>query len=370
MTKARGLPFFAAIFAVAAACATAQGRPAGVTTDLVKTDEIAETVTVFGQVVAGRQSDVATRVMGVVAEAPLNVGDAVQEGDVVFRLDPERLEIELEQARADLNIAEAGLLAAKARADRAQKTFERTQSLVGNSAVSEAQLDQSSGDYAEALGNLQQAEARIAASRAGLNGAQYSLDNAVVRAPFAGIVLSVSAEVGEFVNAGSTVVELLDSNSLEVEANVPSRYVATLQAGQSVQASTDAGADLLLKVRATLPTEFSSTRTRPVRFTMDGAASPDVAVGQSVTLDVPISVPVEVVVVPKDAVVQAGGGWQVFVNDGGKAAPRSIQIGRAIGNRFEVLSGLQPGTEVVVRGNERLRPGQDIAPTPIAANGG
>lgn len=358
----------AALIVSGTAQLAAQGRPAGVTTDVVTTREIAETISVFGQVVAGRQSDVAVRVMGVAEAAPLRAGDVVKKGDVLFRLDTERLQIDLEQAEAELIIAEAGVAAAQARADRLQKTLERTRSLVSNATVSQAQLDDRAGEYAEALGNLQQAEARITAAKAGLRGAQYNLDNAVVRAPFDGTILEVTAEVGEFVAAGASVARILDNGALELEANVPSRYIDALQSDQTVTGRTDSGGAMRLQLRAILPTEFSSTRTRPVRFTLAEGA-PQVAVGQSVALDVPVSAPEEVVVVSKDAVVQSGNGWQVFVNDEGKAAARTVEIGRAIGDAFEVVSGLEPGDEVVVRGNERLRPGQDIAPTPQNAGG-
>ena len=76
--------------------------------------------------------------------------------------------------------------------------------------------------------------------------------------------------------------------------------------------------------------------------------------------------------VPKDALVQAQGGWSVFVNAEGKAQPRTVEIGAALEGGFAVLSGLSAGDEVVVRGNDRLRPGQDIAPSgarPAAAKG-
>lgn len=357
-----------AVVATTASPLVAQGQPASVTTDVVTTREIAETVPVFGQVVAGRQSDVAVRIMGVAEAAPMRAGDVVKMGDVLFRLDTERLQIDLQQANAELIIAEAGVAAAQARADRLQRVLERTRSLVSNATVSQSQLDDRAGEYAEALGNLQQAEARITAARAGLNGAQYDLDNAVVRAPFDGTILEVTAEVGEFVAAGAPIARILDNGALEVEANVPSRLINALQAGQTVTGRTDTGGVMSLELRAILPTEFSSTRTRPVRFTL-GEGAPQVAVGQSVGLDVPVSAPEEVVVVSKDAVVQSALGWQVFVNEDGTAAPRIVEIGRAIGDAFEVLNGLAAGDEVVVRGNERLRPGQDIAPMPLKADG-
>jgi RND family efflux transporter MFP subunit len=349
--------------------ASAQDQAAGVTTDRITSRQVAETVSVFGQIVAGRESDVATRIVGVGAASPLKVGDTVEEGDVLFRLDTRRLNIELEQANAELAIAEAGLSVAKARLDRTLKALERTRSLVSNATVSQAQLDDRNGDYAEALGSLQEAEARITASKAGLSRAQYNVDNSVVRAPFAGTILEISAEVGEFVSAGSVVVRLLGSGELEVEANVPSRFVSALRSGQEVMARTDTGNEMTMTLRAVLPTEFSSTRTRPVRFVPTDDLG-GIAVGQTVTLDVPVSRPESVIVVPKDAVVQSGGGWQVFLNDEGKAVPRQVEIGRAIGDAFEVIAGLVEGDEVVVRGNERLRPGQDIAPTPLDADSG
>lgn len=357
--------------------AAAQGGPAGVSTELVTTREVAETVSVFGQVVAGRQSDVATRVIGVVEEAPFRVGDTVGKGEIILRIDTERLQLALQQAMAELSIAEAGVVVAQARADRTQKALERTRTLVQNATVSQAQLDDRSGEYAEAIGSLQEAEARITAAKAGLRVAEYNADNAIIRAPFDGTILEVTSEVGEFVSAGSVVASLLDNGSLEVEANVPSRFVGALQTDQPVLARTDGGEDLTVELRAILPTEFSATRTRPVRFALTEVAS-GIAVGQAVTLDVPVSRPQTVTVVPKDAVNQSAGGWQVFVNAEGTAMPRRIEIGRAIGNAFEVLSGLTVGDEVVVRGNERLRPGQEIAPipqnagaaAPAATNGG
>ena len=155
---------------------------------------------------------------------------------------------------------------------------------------------------------------------------------------------------------------LIDTSALEIEANVPSRFVSALRTDQSVTATTDVGDTITLALRAVLPTEFAATRTRPVRFKIeDGTAA--IAVGQTVTLSVPVSAPREVLVVPKDALVQAQGGWSVFVNEDGKAMPRTVEIGAALNNSFEVLSGLSEGDEVVVRGNERLRPGQEIAPS-------
>lgn len=344
------------------ALAMAQGRPAGVTTAIVTTSNMAETVAVFGEVVAGRESAVAARVGGVAQDVPIRIGDLVEEGDVLARLDTELLEIELAQAEAQIAIAQAGISVSEARLDRAEKAFRRAETLRQNSTIAEAQLEERASDFAEARGAQQEALARIQASRNALEQARYRLDNAVVRAPFDAVVLDVATEVGQFITAGSQVATLIDTSALEIEANVPARYVSALRKDQPVTATTDIGDTVTLTLRAILPTEFAATRTRPVRFELQDTEA-TIAVGQTVTLDVPVSAPREVLVVPKDALVQAQGGWSVFVHEDGKAMPRTIEIGAALNNSFEVLSGLNEGDEVVVRGNERLRPGQDIAPS-------
>lgn len=344
------------------ALAMAQGRPAGVTTAIVTTSNMAETVSVFGEVVAGRESAVAARVGGVAQDVPIRIGDLVEEGDVLARLDTELLEIELAQAEAQIAIAQAGISVSEARLDRAEKAFRRAETLRQNSTIAEAQLEERASDFAEARGAQQEALARIQASRNALEQARYRLDNAVVRAPFDAVVLDVATEVGQFITAGSQVATLIDASALEIEANVPARYVSALRKDQPVTATTDIGDTVTLTLRAILPTEFAATRTRPVRFELQDTEA-TIAVGQTVTLDVPVSAPREVLVVPKDALVQAQGGWSVFVHEDGKAMPRTIEIGAALNSSFEVLSGLNEGDEVVVRGNERLRPGQDIAPS-------
>ncbi|MFY0691731.1 MAG: efflux RND transporter periplasmic adaptor subunit [Paracoccaceae bacterium] len=345
--------------------AEAQGRPAGVVTDTVRMERVSETVPVFGELVAGRESRVAARITGVADSVPVQVGDRVAEGDILAEIDRELLEIQVARAEADLTVAKASAATAETQVENARTAFERASSLRANSIIAEAAFEERQSALAVAEGTRAEAEARIAASRVALRRAQYDLDNATVRAPFDGIIVEVGTEVGQFVSSGTDVARLIDIDGVEVEANVPARYVDALEADVEVAARTDAGGAMTLRLRATLPTEFSATRTRPVIFEVlskEGAP----AAGQSVTLNLPISAPRDVLAVPKDALIQSRGGWQVFLAQEGKATPRTVEIGSALGDRYEVLSGLTEGDIVVVRGNERLRPGQDIAPRPIA----
>jgi RND family efflux transporter MFP subunit len=352
------------LFLVTPQAVQSQGRPSGVQTDIVSVVKMSETSRVFGQVIAERESAVAARVSGIASEIPVRAGDTVSRGDLLAQLDTELLQIEVDRAQTELMIAEAGVQVAEARLDRALKSFDRAENLRASANISDSTLEDRASTLAEARGLRQEAEARIGAARNAIDRARYDFRNATVLAPFDGVVLEVSTEVGQYVTAGSRVVTLLDVGQLEVQANVPAALIDALRPDAPVEGHTGTGITLGLELRAILPTEFAATHTRPVLFEL-AEASGDVAVGQSVTLDVPVSAPRDVLVVPKDALVQSRDGWSVFVNDDGTAMPRTIEIGDAIGGSFEVLTGLQPGDEVVVRGNERLRPGQSIAPSNV-----
>ena len=133
-----------------------------------------------------------------------------------------------------------------------------------------------------------------------------------------------------------------------------------------MRATTDLGQSLTLDLRAVLPLEESSTRTRVVRFGAPGLAEMGhAAVGQSLTVDIPVGEARDLMSVPKDALMQSPGGWTVFVAQDNTAQPRQVSIGVPIGDRYEVTAGLSEGDLVVVRGNERLRPGQEITPQTV-----
>lgn len=364
------------MLATAALCtattyAVAQGGPASVGVETVEIRTIAETVPLFAEVVTSREGTVASRIAGTIESVPVLEGVAVSEGDILAELDTELLEILARQSEAGLAEARAGIATAEAQVDRTTKALARIEGLRGTTSFSSSRFDEAQSDFFEAQGQLAEAEARVKTAEANAAEASYELERALIRAPFSGIVLEVNVNPGEFISAGAAVVSLLDTNSFEIEASVPSKYIRVLDTGLAVDGITEAGEELALTVRALLPVEETATRTRPVRFASGQLTGlQTIAIGQSITVSIPISAPREVLSVPKDALVQARGGWTVFVAEEGQAQPRPVQIGVALGDRFEVLGGLAEGDVVVTRGNERLRPGQPIAPMGDPTNGG
>ena len=206
------------------------------------------------------------------------------------------------------------------------------------------------------------AEATRVSAAASLSLAQIDLSWATIEAPYPGVITTVHTEVGAWLAVGQPVVSLINDLDLEVEADVPSSRVAGLREGTSVALALDDGSEHTAVVRTVIPAENALTRTRQVRFTPRfGPVSKPLAINQTATVMVPAGEERQVLTVHKDAIVRNQGQAFVYVASDGTAQIRPVQLGVAVGGRFEVLGGLGPGEPVVVRGNERLRPGQAIS---------
>jgi RND family efflux transporter MFP subunit len=346
---------------LSAGAAFAQGGPSAVGVQPVEVRELSETVPVFAEIVTARDGAVASRVSGTVDHISVLAGTRVDQGDPLVELDTELLQILVVQAQAQMAEAVASIATAELRVDRTTNVFTRINALRDSTAFSQGRFDEAEADLLEARSQLTEANARQKSIEARVAEARYQLERSQIAAPFAGVVIEVNTIPGAYIQAGTPVVRLLDVGSFEVQASVPAPLVAGLQVDQVMRASLETGEEIDVGVRAILPVENTATRTRLVRFAATGLGNiANTAVGQSVTVQIPVGVARDVLSVPKDALVQARSGWTVFVAQDGKAQPRTVEIGVALGNHYEVLGGVAAGDLVVVRGNERLRPGQDI----------
>ncbi len=355
-----------ALAAVLAAPARApEGEAALVTTDAVKAEPLSQTVPIIGRVVARQAGVVAARARGPVAEVRVQVGDRVETGDVLAVLVTDSLEQERQRRAAVVEQERARRARARAELDLARQDARRAAKLKGSAAFSGARFEDARARAAAAAGALAEAEAQLRVAEAELRLAEIALDYATVRAPFPGVVTRRHTVEGAYLNVGDPVVGLLNDKDLEIEADVPAKRIPGLAPGAGIDFALEDGTRYRATVRAIVPDENAMTRTRAVRFTpLFGDAPPPLAANQSVTVYLPIGEPREAVTVHKDAVIHRQGQAMVFVVEDGIARPRPIRLGEAVGGRFEVLDGLAPGDVVVIRGNERLMPGQKVVSGP------
>ena len=318
------------------------GRPPMfVGVDQVRKGPLTRTEPVIGRIVATRKGVVAARVSGAVVSIDVAVGQHVKKGQIL--------------ARQDIRTAEARLAFETAELKLAERELERFEALRSNKSAA----------FARSRYDL--AVHRLARARANVRLARLAIEKAVVTAPYDGVVVRKATELGAYLKDGSAVVELVNDTEVEIEADVPADRLSGLRPGRVVSFSARAGGvPLRARVRALLPMQNALTRTQAVRFKPLGK-SPAVhySINQAVTVDVPIGATRTVVSVHKDAIVNRGATRMVFLVKGGRAVPRPVGLGEAIGSRFVVRTGVAPGDIAVVRGNERLRPGQPVRHRPL-----
>ena len=347
-------------FAVIAFPAWGEEEGTFVRLDTVRSEPLEQTLPVLGRLIARQTGVVASRSNGAVEELTVSIGDRVEKGQVLARLVAERLKWQRELGAAEVLVAEAAMEASEAQVKLLDQELVRLERLRKSAAFSQARFEDKNQEVLKAKSNLAAARAAHVQAKANLELLEIGLKDAAVVAPYPGVITLRHTEVGAYLSLGAPVVTILDDESMELEADVPSSRTIGLTPGRKVSVAIGMEKNLTATVRAVVPQENPLTRTRAVRFTPEFDTAQKFAANQSATVHVPIGEVREVVTVHKDAILNRKGRQMVFVAEKDAAEFRPVTLGDAIGQRFEVLSGLQVGDRVVVRGNERLRPGEKI----------
>ena len=360
----RLLPLFTMLLAFGLAItppiALAQERPALVQVDEVQVLPLNQTRPVLGRIVTKRQGQVATRMGGLVRLVKVDVGDRVKEGDALVELDSEPVQYDVDLANAEFASAEADRVTAEAEIALLENELARLNRLKDSAAFSKAQAEDKERQIAVAKGRLGAATARIGQYQARQQSSRRDLQDMTIRAPYGGVITRRLVSAGAYLRLGDSVVSLIDDQALEIEADIPVDQVQALKPGVEIGVTIE-GERQTATVRAVVPEENPLTRTRAVRLDPDfESRTYDLAIAQTVTLHVPTELSRDVPTVSKDGVIQRPNGAIVFLVKDQMAEPQPVRLGAAVDSRFEVLEGLSAGDLVVVRGNERLRPGQPV----------
>jgi len=351
----------AATFMVAPAVSAQTPDGALVRVETVKTQSMNQTVPIVGRLVSLRMGDIAARISGPVEGINVEVGDRVDKGQVLAVLDAETLMADLKLAKSELDEAQAELGTWKAELDVAVTELKRQQGLRQSTAFSQAKFEDAEKRVAVAEARVERARAHVAIKTSNLERKQIDVEYATVRAPYSGVVMRRYTESGTYVNTGDPVMRLIGDESLEVEALVPNLRLSGVVAGRKMEFRLDDGTTHMATVRSILPSENPQTRTRVVRLVPEFSETKrPLADSQSVVVFIPVSDEREVVTVHKDAILKRPNGDMVYVVKEDVAQLQPVKLGEAVGDRFEVLSGLSEGDTVVVRGNERLQPGAKV----------
>jgi RND family efflux transporter MFP subunit len=341
--------------------ALAQNGAALVRVDQVTVQPMDQTIPVLGRLVPRQSGVVAARIDGPLESFRVEVGDRVEAGQVIALLNVDTLQARRDLAAGQLAEAKAQVATRKAALTLARQEAQRIEGLKTSAAFSQGRHDDAQQQVAMAHAEVAEAQANVQTHDAELRLAEINLRYAEVVAPYAGVISQRLTEAGAFVRMGDPIVSMIGDGNLEIEAEVPARNISGLERDTAIRVSLDDGSGHWAVVRALVPEENPLTRTRTVRLVPEFGETAALAAEQSVTLHVPAGAPRSVVSVHKDAVIKRGAQSLVFVVANDSAELRPVRLGEAVGSRLEVLEGLSDGELVVVRGNERLQPGDKVS---------
>jgi membrane fusion protein, multidrug efflux system len=255
-------------------------------------------------------------------------------------------------ARIDDATNRAAVSVASARRRNARERLERLENLRKQSVSSEQAFDDARAEFDQASGAFDEASTK--------------LDKTAIEAPFAGVLGLRQVNLGEYVDAGTPLVELTRVDPLELRFSIPQRYAGDLAVSQRVMGRVGScGASFDGEVVAIDPRVDPATRSMRLLAMVpnpDGELFP----GMAVSLRLVVGEIADALVVPQEAIVRQGTKHIVYALDAeNKAEQRSVQLGQFFVDGVHVVSGIDAGARVVTAGQQKLRPGSSTQPEPF-----
>ena len=388
----------------------AQMPPAKVTVAEVIERDLSSGRAFVGTVEARRHSSIGSAVSGRVIEFLVNEGDRVTKGQPLARLLTRNVEIQIAAAKAEhelrkhellelkngarkeeLSEAAARMQAANAAMKLAQAKLARVKGLIERNAATREEIDEvvSVSETATAMHlaakaahdlvvagprpeRIAQAEARADATQEEVNRLNDILEKHTIKSPFAGYVVAEHTEEGQWIESGKLVAEVVEVDPIEIRVAVQESYIPRLSLGMSARIDIEALPSQIFvgTITAIVPKADEKSRTFPVRVTLKNPQQSDgtplLKPGMFAKVELPVDHKSHVLLVPKDSLVLGGPQPMIYIvalDDKTKKTtvrPVTVQLGIAMNSWIEVRGELKAKQEVVVEGNERLRPGAEV----------
>jgi RND family efflux transporter MFP subunit len=343
--------------------------PANVRVAEVRFEEVREMRLITGQVEPARRSVVTSQERGQVTVSPPEPGTAVKQGQVIAQLDDKLLTIERDALAAAVEEAKSNIAEREAQYQLAQRDRSRIEQLVQSNVAREKELEDARDQEAAASARVSLARALVTIAESRLAGINQQIVNMKIVSPFDGFVVRKLTEVGQWIDPGNGVAEVVMISGVKVRLDVPESMAAHIPLDEPLTLEI-VGPNLTrnAKVFSIVPDADPQARTFRVLFKIDNA---DAALmpGHSARAHLPTGLTTQALTVPKDAVQLTPTGTAVYVNRGGVAQQVPVLVRFPTGDRFVVDAMLRSGDQVVIEGNERLFPGQPLniaSPTPPA----
>jgi RND family efflux transporter MFP subunit len=309
---------------------------------------LSEQLLLSGTLTARQDANLSSRAAGLVSELLVDIGDQVEKGQPLLRLDPALARHELSQRTATAH-------AAKVARDEAQRQVDEAEKLAGQKLFPQTELELRRAALAQAGATLEQAEAAAAQQ-------QEILTRHTLTAPFSGVIAGRSTDIGEYVSLGTPVLQLVAPAPLLLDVQVPQEYYPALPRLQRITVRADIAPEreFAATLISAVPVGDATARSFQARVQLedDGELLPGTSAAATFHFQQGNGA---IMVVPPDALLRhPDGNFSLFTVRDSTAWRHVITVGRSNEQGVEILSGLPAGEPVVIRGNEILRDGQAV----------
>jgi RND family efflux transporter MFP subunit len=307
-----------------------------VSVEAASVGSVRDSISVVGMINAWRDVDIHAETSGIVRSVSSEVGQRKAAGQPLLKLDDE--------------VAASNLRKATINHELAKRDFERFANLQKEGAVSISSFEAMKLKFEDAGADL------VAARR--------HFDDASIKAPFAGVVTSRLVEVGDLVQPGMKVANMVDLSKVKIVSSIPEKQVASIIEGMPVQVTTDVWPGKVFEAKVqSVSAKSSRDHTYQVESVMENPQKTPFRAGMFARVAFVSREAREALLIPRQALTGSIANPEVFVVSGGKARLRKIVAGAEYGTRIEVIQGLAPGETVVTSGQNDLADGAAVRVT-------
>ncbi len=313
----------------------------------VKKEFISESYIVTSRVAAFKSDTISVKSPGPVEDVYVEVGDFVKKGSILLKIENDELE-------ANKNNKEGELSESLAKLELEEKKLERLKSLMSSPSFKRA-------EYEDQINIVKAAEGNLIKITSQYNKAKIIYDDAILKAPYSGVISKRLVTKGNYVNTGTPVFELVNNEKFEIEANIPSDKIPLLNKKKEAEIIFPDGKTLKTSFRSIVPKENPNTRTVIVRFKpLFNQKKSNLLINQNMNLKIFLKSKKPIKTIVKDALLIKNGNTVVYVIENNIAKLKAVKTGVPYQDSIEIIEGLNEGEKVVTRGNERLRSNQKV----------
>ena len=331
--------------------------------------DITDYITVVGNLVGAATVDVGPRVAGRIEAIPVRLGDRVEQGQLVVKVEDRELRQQVSQVEANLEVNRATVVSRQNDAKVTAAAFERARTSEERGLISKAALEDADARHNSAVSQVAVAEAQLTSTQARLDELKITLSNTSVLSPVNGFVGRRNLDPGAFAGTNTAILSLVDISIVRMIASIVEKDFKRIERGADAVVDVDAfpGESFKGQVSRLSPIFDPATRMAPIEIEVPNPGF-RLKPGMYARVRLLAEHREAILTVPRAAVVDIGGRRGVYLADGDVARFRDVRTGISDDERIEVLEGLEEGARVVTTGALAIRDGERIT-TPGAATG-